>query len=388
MTSEPQYSEIDPSYQKWRREALRKGLFFDAVSQYYVDDLEEYGYSYRVNSKNEHTSVITTPNWMSPKMTTTAINTDPTPIPDESDMDALSEFVRPMAFNDGVSTGAINVNRYIHDGTVCGIPTLSFSNSGFTVRPMSFFTVATNVAQLRETLLRSLYRNGISLTETPPFPDGVLTGTPRDQIAPSVTALANHSPPMSVGGSAAVIVNTGDDYKLMLSTRSDSTTGMAGSLELVPAGYLEPSEATGSGRFTQHIIREFTEEVFGHPETEEPLRTPQANKIRALLRQNSATIEPTIASVYLSKLHLDVSALLCIKDPMFYDEWLSNRDLGGWESDGINFVSLSDEAQLDDLLSESPVKQTHMPALVEALLKLNATHTDYRLPIGLTRINP
>lgn len=388
MTDKLQYSEVDPSYQRWRRTALQNGLFFDAVSQYYEDGLEERGYSYSINSKNEHTTIVTSPNWLSPEMTTLNIESSQTTVNDEVDMGALVEFVRPMAFNDGVTESTIDVEQHIRNGTVSGIRTPAFSNSEFMTRPMSFYTVATSTARLRETLLRSLYVNNISSNRTPPFPDEALTGTPRDQIAPSVTALSDRSSPMSVGGSAAVVLNTGDDYKLMLSRRSDSTAGMAGSLELVPSGFLEPSEARDPRRFTRHIIREFSEEVFGHPETKEPLRTPQADKIRALLSGTGATIEPTIASIYLSKLHFGVSALLCIEDPLFYDEWLSNRDLGGWESDGINFVSLSDESQLNNLLYDSPVKQPHRPALVEALLKLDATHAEYDLPVTLTRTNP
>lgn len=369
MTNTP--FQYDSSYHRWRKQAAQSGLLFRALSQYYEESLSQNGYTYSVDDTSFQTPMFTSDAWTQPSIANSRISTsDRTPISEETDAH-LSEFVRPVAFADGQTPAHPDPDDYLWNGTIYGCQNISLSSAEFQLFPLTYYTAATRFHRLRNELYRSLYVAGVSPTDTPPFSITTLQDTARDTIAPTLDKLIATTTPLSAGGVAVCFVNTGQEYKLLVSRNSDAVTTGAGALDIVPSGFFEPDEAETPDFFTRHVLREFNEEVLGVSEDADSLSTEVSCQLRNLLHNGEAALQTVLAHINPVKAHLTVSSVLIVDDPQFYETHLADVGDGGWEKNGIRLVSLSQTVKTVLNSSYGGFKTNHVPAIVESVCRLD-----------------
>lgn len=375
------------SYNEWREKASKCGLLFRALSQYYENDLEENQYTYSVDGTVFDIPQFTSNMWTRPEVADYQISFDDgTPVSDEIDA-CVSEYVKPAIFAGNSEESQTELepepDDYIWNGTIYGCQNISLSSTEFCLSPMTYYTAATRFHRLQNELYRSLYAEGVSPTDTTPFPRAGIQGTSRDTIAPELDELLDTRRPLSVGAAAICFVNTGDEYKLLISRMSDAaTSGAAGTLDTVPSGFFEPDKQDTADFLTRHVLREFNEEVLGRSENAESLRSGASSELLRLLDGHGATLETVLAHVNQVKGHLTISCALLIDDPDFYENYLSDGDDGGWEVDSIEFLRLSDAVETVTNTSIGEFKTNRVPAVIESLCYLR-DHRDVSLPYTL-----
>lgn len=363
--------QYDSSYHRWRKRAAQSGLLFRALSQYYEDGLAQHGYTYSVDGTSVQVPVFISDAWTGAQIANMSLSThDHTPISDETNAH-LSEFVRPVAFADGQTPAHPDPDEYLWNGTIYGCQDISLSSAEFQLSPLTYYTAATRFYRLRDELYRSLYAAGVSPAETPPFSAHALQNTPRETIAPSLDELVTVETPLSAGGVAVCLVNTGAAYKLLVSRNSAAVTAGAGALDIVPSGFFEPDEAETPAFFTRHVLREFNEEVLGLSEDADSLDTETSAELQTLLDDGGASLQTVLSHINPVKGHLTISSTLIVDDPQFYKAHLADAGDGGWETDDIRLVSLSEAVHTALDSSHGGFKTNHVPAIVESVCYLD-----------------
>lgn len=370
----------DASYHQWRQAATRSGLLFRAVAQYYQEGLTQRGYTYTVAGEPFRVPMVTADSW-SPPHTVTGHPEDPAVVSAE-DRAVLGEFVKPMAFDGDALQASCDPDEYVWNGAIQGVQPQSLAAAPVHLSPLTYYTAATRFHRLRNELSRALYAAGCSPTATQPFDSDTLHSTAREQLAPTVEQLLTPETPLSVGVSGVCIVNTGDQYELLTARKADTTSAEAGTLAVVPSGFIDADATAAADPVVETVLREFGEEVLGTPEEEHSLKTEGVTQLRALLDGTGATAHTVFAHVNPVKAHTTFSTALVIDDPSFYDEVLSEVSTGGWETATIERLPLDDALERTTVRGAHSFTQNHIPSVIESLVWFES-HRPVSLPLSV-----
>ncbi len=129
----------------------------------------------------------------------------------------------------------------------------------------------------------------------------------------------------TIGGACLVVYNDSGTYRAILARRSNRNATDPNFYHVLPAFIFQPThaEAVLSGwRISQHIYREYLEELFGAAEdntgdSEWIYAHPAVQDLQAMMQRGEASLHLTGITVNLLTLRPEICALLLIRDP----EW-------------------------------------------------------------------
>lgn len=147
-------------------------------------------------------------------------------------------------------------------------------------------------------------------------------------IAPVIALKSGKGRSAAIGGACLTVCNRGGEYVALLGRRSGNAATDPGFYHLLPAFIFQPMGNTvqeGEWSIRHHIEREFLEELFAMPEERAPERIdyfqshPALVNLHAMMAQGDAGLYFTGISMNLLTLRAEISALLIIHDPRWYE---------------------------------------------------------------------
>lgn len=384
--------EDERDYYKWRAEAQRNGLLHDAALAYYISD-SKHLYTIAIDGELETAPIFTYRRWLAPNnnldFPIESIESDP--ITDNYNEDAIREMTRSIAAADDSWEG--ESDEYIWNGPVYGAVSATTDSIGFRLVESDYYTVKSAAASLKDELYRSLYERG--LEPDAPYLDVVdhinEIDTPlRDKYYQKFEdVLEFRDGPRLAGCSAVTVFNTGDDYVIPIATRSSKVSESAGWKNPLPAGVLQPPRGESKDLanidsedisvLKEHILDEFRGSLLNEETQEDGI-----NELKQLLDTDDATLGYTASGIDCKQTYMQFYGIIFIDDPEYYNTYIKDQELGGWETESVELVSVSDGDTLKNLLSRKVMNPYNLLGLSEALFVLRDSF-DIDLPFDLQR---
>lgn len=384
--------EDEREYYEWRQKAQKNGLLHDATLAYYLSD-SKHLYTIAVDGDLETAPIFTYRKWLEPHhpLDTPIAGVSPDPIVDDYEEDAMLEMVKTIAYNDGNFEG--ESDEYIWNGPVFAANKASTDTLSFNLVESDYFTVKTAAVKLKDELYRSLYERGVAADA--PYLDVVdhinEIETPlRDEYYRNFEqVLEFHDGPRLAGCSVVSVFNTGDGYVVPIETRSSKVSESAGWKNPIPAGVLQPAEGEAERLADMDsedltILQEHIFEEYKGSFLDEENETEGLEALEDVLQTDDGKLIYTSAGIDCKQTYLQFYGLLFIDDPEYYEEYIEGQDLGGWEAEDVELVSLSDGDRLKELLDRHTMNPYNLLGFAEALFTLRDVY-DIELPIDLSR---
>lgn len=384
--------EEEREYYEWRKNAQRHGLLHDATLAYYLSD-SKHLYTIAVDGDLETAPIFTYRKWLEPHhpLDTPIGGVSSDPIVDDYDEDVMLEMAKSIAYTDGSYEG--DADEYIWNDPVFAANNATTETLSFNLVESDYFTVKNAAVQLKDELYRSLYERGVE--PDAPYLDVVdhinEINTPlRDEYYRNFEqVLKFHDGPRLAGCSVVSVFNTGDDYVIPIETRSSKVSESSGWKNPIPAGVLQPAEGEAE-RLAQmdtddltilqeHIFEEYKGSFLDEDNQEEGLEA-----LQEALETDDGHLIYTSSGIDCKQTYLQFYGLLFIDDPEYYEEHIEGHDLGGWEAEKVELVSLSDGERLKELLDRHTMNPYNLLGFAEALFTLRDVY-DIELPIDLSR---
>lgn len=194
----------------------------------------------------------------------------------------------------------------------------------------------------------------------------------------------------AIGGACLVVFNDGQTYRAILARRSSQAATDPGFYHVLPAFICQPTRGDWQGEwcFSQHVYREYLEELFGVAEGTDTHDHPALHDLQTMLTAGSASLYLTGVSMNLLTLRPEISALLLIRDAGWWarlnaPDSLTPLDTHAEALDGrIATVPIASDAAL---LAELPdALHTLMPPQGYAALWLGMEMARHKLGITET----
>lgn len=387
-----QITDDERDYYEWRTEAQQNGLLHDAALAYYISD-SKHLYTIAIDGELETAPIFTYRKWLAPNenldFPVESIEGDA--VTEEYDTDAIREMTRSIAAAGESWEG--NSDDYIWNGPVYGAISATTDSIGFRLVESDYYSVKSSASKLKDELYRSLYERGLEADA--PYLDVVdhinEIDTPlRDKYYQKFEdVLEFHDGPRLAGCSAVTVFNTGDDYVIPIATRSSKVSESAGWKNPVPAGVLQPPRGESEelaevdsediSVLTEHILDEFCGTLLNEENQNDGM-----TDLKALLDTDDATLGYTASGIDCKQTYIQFYGILFIDDPEYYQTYIDGQELGGWETESVELVSVSDSEALKNLLSRKVMNPYNLLGLSEALFVLRDSF-DIDLPFDLQR---
>jgi len=383
-------TEDEKEFYEWRDKAQNHGLLHDASLAYYLSD-SKHLYTISVDGELETAPIFTYRKWLEPHhpIDSPIFGVSSDPIVGEYEEDAMVEMVKSIASADGSYKG--ESDEYIWNGPVFAANKASTDSLSFNLVESDYFTVKTPAIKLKDELYRSLYERGVA--PDAPYLDVVdhinEIETPlRDEYYHNFEQVIEfHDGPRLAGCSVVTVFNTGDDYVIPIETRSSKVSESAGWKNPVPAGVLQPAEGEAKeiahkdsddlNILQEHILQEYSG-IFLDGDMD------GLKALKDVLQTDDGNLIYTSAGIDCKQTYLQFYGLLFIDDPEYYQEHIEGKELGGWESEKVEMVSLSDKETIKSLLDRHTMNPYNLLGFAEALFTLRDAY-DIELPLDLTR---
>lgn len=394
MTDQLSYkiSEEDQDFYEWRQEAQKNGLLHDATLAYYLSD-SKHLYTIVVDGELETAPIFTYRTWLSTdeSLDKPIEGVSEEPIKNEYEDETIQEMVEAVAYNDGNFDG--DIEDYVWNGPVYAAINATTDTMNFRLVESDYFTVKNSAVKLKNELYRSLYERGVE--PDAPYLDVVdhinEIDTPlRDKYYRTFEqVLQFRDGPRLAGSSAVAVFNTGDDYVIPIATRSSKVSESAGWKNPLPAGVIQPPEGqgeelskVGSEELTvlqEHILDEFRGSFLDDDSAERGMM-----ELHRMLEDDDAHMMYTSAGIDCKQTYVQFYGLIMVDDPAYYEKYIEGQDLGGWESESVELVSVSDEEAVKELLDRHVMNPYNLLGFSEALFTLRDVF-DIELPLDLSR---
>lgn len=394
MTDQLSYkiSEEDKDFYEWRQEAQKNGLLHDATLAYYLSD-SKHLYTIVIDGELETAPIFTYRKWLAADSDfdkpIEGVSADS--IKNEYEDDVIQQMVEAIAYNDDSTDG--NVGDYVWNGPVYSAINATTDTMNFRLVESDYFTVKNSAVQLKNELYRSLYERGVDADA--PYLDVVdhinEIETPlRDKYYRTFEdVLQFRDGPRLAGSSAVTVFNTGDDYVIPIATRSAKVSESAGWKNPIPAGVLQPPEGEGEELskvdseditvLQEHILDEFRGSFLDDDSAERGMM-----ELHRMLEEDDAHMMYTSAGIDCKQTYVQFYGMLMVDDPAYYEKYIEGEELGGWETESVELVSVSDGEKLKQLLDRHVMNPYNLLGFAEALFTLRDVF-DVELPIDLTR---
>jgi hypothetical protein len=198
-------------------------------------------------------------------------------------------------------------------------------------------------------------------------------------INPVVSLKSGKGRSAAIGGACLTVCNRDGEYVALLGRRSGNAATDPGFYHLLPAFIFQPMGSTvqeGEWSIRHHIEREFLEELFAMPEERHPERIdyfqshPALVNLHAMMEQGDASLSLTGVSINLLTLRPEISALLLIHDPTWYESVTSPNSATPLnvleEAHGAEFIPIATDEGILAVLP--PNVHTRMPPQATAAL--------------------
>jgi len=394
MTDQLSYniSEEDQDFYEWRQEAQKNGLLHDATLAYYLSD-SKHLYTIVVDGDLETAPIFTYRKWLAADadFDKPIEGVSEEPIREEFDDGVIREMVEAIAYNDDSLDG--DIEDYVWNGPVYAAINATTDTMNFRLVESDYFTVKNSAVKLKNELYKSLYERGVE--PDAPYLDVVdhinEIDTPlRDKYYRTFEqVLQFRDGPRLAGSSAVTVFNTGDDYVIPIATRSSKVSESAGWKNPLPAGVLQPPEGEGKELSTvksenltvlqEHILDEFRGAFLDDSSAERGLM-----ELHRMIENEDAHMMYTSAGIDCKQTYVQFYGMIMIDDPEYYQKYIEGEDLGGWESESVEMVSVSDEEKIKELLDRHVMNPYNLLGFSEALFTLRDVF-DVELPIELSR---
>lgn len=385
-----QIDETEEDYFNWRQSAQEHGLLHNAALSYYISDAKNL-YTILIDGELETAPIFTYRQWL---YSMTPVDDAVELVQQESettyDTESLQELVKTIGMNTGKKSG--KASEFIWNGPVFAATDSHSKQSKFTLQPSKYYTVKSTSEKLRNELYQALYDAGVDadasyLDVIEPIGDVQLPY--RDSRFGSFNAVQEYNSPRLTGGSAVTVFNTGSDYVIPISKRSQKVSEAPGWKSPVPGGVFQPPTDETPETHTNvetaplenHLLSEFYLTFLQNiPNDKEAFEN-----LQKLLNNNSSSqLWYTGGGIDCQQAYVQLYNLFFIDDPEFYNTYIKNQDLQNWESDTIEFISLSDADDVKSILDRHTVNPYNLLGFAEALFTLQ-DELNVDIPVDLSR---
>ncbi|MFQ3648497.1 MAG: hypothetical protein SNJ80_16330 [Anaerolinea sp.] len=162
----------------------------------------------------------------------------------------------------------------------------------------------------------------------------------------------------ALGGACLIVFNQRGEYHALLARRSARNASDVNRLHVMPAFIVQPvrGQWQSEWRFSEHVIREYLEELYGVDEGAPSSAHPARQRLQAMLANGDARLYLTGVAYNLLTLRAEICALLLIHDPTWWAESTAPHSALAFNAhseaqDGrlITMPITTDEALLADL---------------------------------------